>query len=41
MLSNDFLFLFYFQVKRCDDDDDHPEKCTICLCEFEEGEDVR
>ncbi|KAL8566460.1 hypothetical protein ACOMHN_015096 [Nucella lapillus] len=33
----------YKQVKRQsgDSDDDHPEKCTICLSEFEEGEDVR
>ncbi|XP_071098976.1 E3 ubiquitin-protein ligase arkadia-like [Haliotis cracherodii] len=35
----------YRKMKRCSDsdnpDEDGPEKCTICLCEFEEGEDVR
>lgn len=32
----------YRKVKRCmEGEDDHPEKCTICLSEFEEGEDVR
>lgn len=36
----------YKKVKRINDDDDenednHMEKCTICLSEFEDGEDVR
>ncbi|KAK7497797.1 hypothetical protein BaRGS_00010931, partial [Batillaria attramentaria] len=32
----------YRKVKRCTEgEEDHPEKCTICLSEFEEGEDVR
>lgn len=32
----------YKKVKRVNDDDcDQLEKCTICLCEFEDGEDVR
>ncbi|ESP01849.1 hypothetical protein LOTGIDRAFT_138976, partial [Lottia gigantea] len=35
----------YKQVKRCGDEeeenDDQLEKCTICLSEFEDGEDVR
>ncbi|XP_041356123.1 uncharacterized protein LOC121373517 [Gigantopelta aegis] len=33
----------YKKTKRCTDVDDpyHMEKCTICLCEFEDGEDVR
>ncbi|PVD36432.1 hypothetical protein C0Q70_03416 [Pomacea canaliculata] len=32
----------YRKVKRCvEGEEDHREKCTICLSEFEEGEDVR
>lgn len=32
----------YKTIKRCaEEDDNHLEKCTICLSEFEEGEDVR
>lgn len=31
----------YRKMKRCSVDDDQQEKCTICLSEFEDGEDVR
>ena len=31
----------YCKVKRPEQDDDQSEKCTICLSEFEEEEDVR
>lgn len=30
-----------FQTKKDGDDNDHQEKCTICLSEFEIEEDVR
>lgn len=26
---------------KCNESDDNLEKCTICLCEFEDDEDVR
>lgn len=26
---------------KCNENDDNLEKCTICLCEFEDDEDVR
>lgn len=31
----------YKKVQRCSDGEDSIEKCTICLCEFEDNEDVR
>ena len=31
----------YKKVKRCRIDNDDVEKCTICLSEFEDNEDVR
>lgn len=30
-----------FQIMKCNESDDNLEKCTICLCEFEDEEDVR
>lgn len=39
---NSFNFTQFPQTKRVGDDHgDSPEKCTICLSEYEEGEDVR
>lgn len=32
---------YFLQMKRSDVSDDGLEKCTICLSEFEEEEDVR
>ena len=35
-------FKTYFQMKKATDDmEDNTEKCTICLSEFEDLEDVR
>lgn len=31
----------YKRIIKCIDGDDNLEKCTICLCEFEDNEDVR
>lgn len=34
--------MFLFQIKRATDElEDNTEKCTICLSEFEDLEDVR
>lgn len=45
MLVDDFFSVFVFKVKRVNDDDgddnNYMEKCTICLSEFEDEEDVR
>ncbi|KAG8189051.1 hypothetical protein JTE90_025485 [Oedothorax gibbosus] len=31
----------YKKIMKCNETDDNLEKCTICLCEFEDDEDVR
>ncbi|XP_054719013.1 E3 ubiquitin-protein ligase arkadia-C-like [Uloborus diversus] len=31
----------YKKIIKCNENDDNLEKCTICLCEFEDDEDVR
>lgn len=37
-----FIVCFsFFQIMKCNENEDNLEKCTICLCEFEDDEDVR
>ncbi|GFX96070.1 e3 ubiquitin-protein ligase RNF165 [Trichonephila clavipes] len=31
----------YKKIMKCNENEDNLEKCTICLCEFEDNEDVR